>query len=317
MTRINIITGQTASGKTRLALDLAKKTKGVIINADSRQVYKYINITTGKDLPKDSIFQLEEKSGNLQIGYYLVEDIPVYLYDILEPDQFFSAFDWAEIALKVIKKQTAQNKEVFVVGGSFFYLKNLLFDFETKNIPPDFKLRQKLTEKTIPELQQILYNLRPDLYLSLNPSDRKNPYRLIRRIEIAKHLPDINLQGKKEYKQTFSNKLKTDIQITVLFFKDEQSMKKTIKERVKERLEKGAVEEVESLIKKGFSPEHQGMKTLGVKQIVELIQGKTDLKTAVENWVSEEIRYAKQQKKFIEKNFLNLKEWKLKKLLTN
>src|SRR3989344_2796407 len=103
-----VITGQTATGKTDLALKLSKKHNGELINFDSRQIYRYLDIITGKDLPVSQI----------------------HLYDIVTPDQYFSSFDYALRAEEIIKNVINRGKTPILVGGTYLYLKHLLYGID-------------------------------------------------------------------------------------------------------------------------------------------------------------------------------------------
>ena len=137
-----IITGQTATGKTKLALELARKYHGELVNFDSRQVYQYLDIITGKDLPARKIqdqFQTES----------------VWLYDIVKPDQYFSSFDFVQLATPLIKDIKKRGKTPILAGGTYLYLKHLLYGINANNSPPDFKLRERINDRPIGYLQKM------------------------------------------------------------------------------------------------------------------------------------------------------------------
>ena len=130
MTNIIAIVGQTATGKTKLALELAKKHNGELINFDSRQIYKYLDIITGKD--KDV---LTMKQWN---------NITIWLYDIVTPNQYFSSFDFVKLVTPIIEDIKKRGKTPILVGGTYLYLKHLLYGIDDNNSPPNFELRKKL-----------------------------------------------------------------------------------------------------------------------------------------------------------------------------
>src|SRR3989338_10142578 len=132
---IIIITGPSATGKTALALSLAQKYDGELVNFDSRQIYKKLDIITGKDIDN------------------------VWLYDIVDPKEYFSSFDYARRAITIIKDITDRKKVPILVGGTYLYLYHLLYQVETESIPPNSKLRKKLNAQTISKLQQKLQNV--------------------------------------------------------------------------------------------------------------------------------------------------------------
>src|SRR5437868_5252363 len=130
MHKIIIITGQTAVGKTKLALQLAATQNGEVVNFDARQIYKNLNITTGKDINVTSFVQTNTVT-NFSIGYYNEKidntSVRVWLYDIVDPKQHFSAFDYQTCALTVISDIIQRKKTPILVGGSYFYLYYLLY----------------------------------------------------------------------------------------------------------------------------------------------------------------------------------------------
>lgn len=155
MNKLLVITGPTATGKTALGLELVGKFDGEIISADSRQVYKHMDIGTGKD------------TGHFQWGI-----------DLVEPDKLYSVSDWVNYTRNVLEKI---KKLPIVVGGTGQYIKELLFPSETLHIPPDEELRSKNYE--LCELQDRLQKINLKKWDKMNESDRKNPRRLVRAIE--------------------------------------------------------------------------------------------------------------------------------------
>lgn len=158
MNKLLIVCGPTATGKTALAAMLAKKYNGELVSADSRQVYRDMDICTGKDRP----------------------DVPIWLYDIADPDEEFSVSKWVKLAHSAIADIRQRNKLPIVVGGTGLYINALIHPFETIDIPPNKSLRKELQKLSVGELQAMIP--RGDM----NQSDWNNPRRLIRKIEIAK-----------------------------------------------------------------------------------------------------------------------------------
>ena len=207
MKKLLIICGPTAIGKTKLALRLAKKLNGELVSADSRQVYKGMNIGTGKDLPVNSKFQtpnskwfdgftiLSEVEGQIsnpkfqipsyQIGYYKINGIKAWLLDIVKPDYRFSVADYVRCADLVIEDIWQRKKLPILVGGTGFYIRGIVDGIETIGIKPDLRLREKLRNYEITKLREILKRTCPERLRRMNKSDRNNPRRLVRAIEIA------------------------------------------------------------------------------------------------------------------------------------
>ncbi len=269
-----IITGQTATGKTKLALDLAKKYNGELINFDSRQIYKYLDIITGKDIPKTKI----------------------WLYDIVTPDQYFSSFDFVKLATPIIEDIKKRNKTPILIGGTYLYLKHLLYGIDENNSPPDFKLREKLNSKSVDYLQKKLMWLNKKVFESLNHSDQLNPRRLIRKIEIA--------STTKKTTYIRSDLKRTDLpkMFIGLKYKDKNKLREVITKRVEKRLENGAVEEVKKLLKMGYTENDPGMKTIGYQQIIKYLNKEFSKEKAIDDWINKEVQYAKRQLTFMKKD---------------
>jgi len=162
MDKLLVITGPTATGKTALGIELAKKFDGEIISADSRQVYRGNDEETGKD-----------------------HSYPQWGIDIAKPGEDFSVSSFVDFAQKMIADIVARNKLPIIVGGTGLYIKELLIPSETLNIPMDTSLREKLDSYTLEHLQQELIKISPQKWQSMNVSDQKNPRRLIRAIEVV------------------------------------------------------------------------------------------------------------------------------------
>lgn len=174
--KVFVIIGPTSSGKTSLAINLAKKFNGTIVSADSRQMYRHMNIGTGK-VPVTSDINVEN-----MVNYWVLDDVVVWGYDLVEPDKYFSAYDYALWALEKIREILEQGKTVFLVGGTGFFIDFVTGRVKPAKIPPDFKLRKELEKLNTTELVEKLTSLNPEV---LETIDRENPARLIRAIEIA------------------------------------------------------------------------------------------------------------------------------------
>lgn len=289
-----IITGQTATGKTNLGLKLAKENNGEIINADSRQVYQKLNIITGKGIKKNQKFFLWKKINHFQIGYYLFDSIKIWLYDVVKPNQYFSSYFFVQLAKLIINEIKKQNKQPIIVGGSYFYIKHLLYGFEF-HVDPNWSLRKKLEKFTIRELQKELLKINPNIEYEMNSSDWQNPRRLIRKVEI--------LKSKKKQKNLSSIKIKNKITKFIgLKFANKEKLTNAIKDRVIRRIEEGAIDEVKALLKLGYQEDDFGLKTIGYQQIIAYLKGKLFYEEAINQWITKEIQYAKRQLIFMKKD---------------
>ena len=272
-----VVTGQTATGKTALALKLAKKYNGELVNFDSRQVYKYLDIITGKDLPASKI----------------------HLYDIVEPDRYFSSHDFALRARPVVDDIIKRGKTPILVGGTYLYLKHLLYGFDI-GAPPNFALRDKLNSKTVEELQNELKKLDLQTFEKMNYGDQNNPRRLVRKIEIV-HSSSGAERSREEKSSRPARTIKPKIFIG-LRFEMAVDLRHAIKTRVEKRLKQGAIEEVKSILKKGYKETDPGLKTIGYQELIMYLKGKISKEKAIEYWINHEVQYAHRQYTFMKKD---------------
>lgn len=245
--KYDIITvlGATAGGKTSLAANLASKLDGEIISADSRQVYKGMDIGTGKDL-----------------NDYIVngKKIPYNLIDIVDAGYKYNVFEYQKDFLKVYKSIKLKNKLPILCGGTGMYIDAVLKAYKLINIPFDEDLKKKLEKKSSDELIEILKS-KKELH---NRSDISNRKRLIRAVEIA-----LFYQENKDI--DFSYPKINSLNIQVVF--DRNSRRKRITQRLKERFQNGMVEEVKGLLEKNISSETLKYYGLEYKYITEYILG--------------------------------------------
>src|SRR3989344_2658803 len=189
MIKLLVICGPTATGKTSLALHLSEVFNGEIISADSRQVYRGMDIGTGKDLPVISNYQFPITNLKKQnIGCYKIKGINVWGYDLVKPNEDFSVGQYIAIAENIIENIHDRKKLPIIVGGTGLYIKGIVDGIPTADIPKNMELRKSLENKDTSELYDNLVSLDPAKALSLNKSDSKNPRRLIRAIEVVKYL---------------------------------------------------------------------------------------------------------------------------------
>jgi tRNA dimethylallyltransferase len=222
-----VVTGPTASGKTSLAVAVARKTGGEIISADSRQVYKGMNLGTGKDYDD-----------------YVTDGhrVPCHLIDIVDPGYKYNVFEYQRDFIKVYKDLKERGIFPVVCGGSGMYADSIITGYRMVEVPPDSGLRVELEKKTMEELIAILSS-----YKSLhNTTDIDTKKRVIRAIEIE-HVNQKRGKQKSEFP-----KLKT---LVIGVKTDRDTRRRRISERLMTRLEKGMIEEVKLLIEKGVKSE--------------------------------------------------------------
>lgn len=180
MKKLVVICGPTCTGKTSLAVGLCQKFDGEIVSADSRQIYKFMDVGTGK-LPLAGMKEkeLRIKKGD---GCWVVDGVYIHLYDVVEPDRKFSVARFKDAATKEIESMWRRKKVPFLVGGTGFYIAAVLGETEFPRVPPDWQLRQKLEKLSTAELFEKLKKLDSERAKTIDP---KNPRRLVRAIEIA------------------------------------------------------------------------------------------------------------------------------------
>jgi len=285
-----IVTGQTATGKTKLALEYAKKYHGELINFDSRQVYKYLDIITGKDW--EEISKIKNQSSK------------IWLYDIIKPNEYFSSFDFVQRVIPIIQDIKKRGKTPILVGGTYLYLKHLIYGFADYNCPPDFRLRKKLNDKPVDYLQKMLIKINKASFENLNHSDQLNPRRLIRRIEIEQ-FKQSHLKNPPISPMSLISPIS---HFTGLRYKDKNKLRQAIENRVGERLKNGAVDEVKKILAMGYTKNDPGLKTIGYQQIIKYLNKELTREQAIKDWVNKEVQYSKRQLTFMKKD-KNIK-WK-------
>jgi|AntAceMinimDraft_17_1070374.scaffolds.fasta_scaffold22961_4 tRNA dimethylallyltransferase len=241
------ILGATATGKTKLAVNLAYSINGEIISADSRQVYRGMNIGTGKDLKE---YALNGKN------------IPYHLIDILEAGYEYNVYEYVKDFHKAYNSILNRNKIPVLCGGSGMYIEAILKGYKLNDAPVNKKIRENLSKKTDTELIEILTK-NSSLH---NTTDTKNRNRLIRAIEIS--LENSLSQTDKNYKYQ-----KTKSTLFGIYF-EREIIRKRITERLKKRLDAGMIEEVKELMDKGLSYEKLKYYGLEYKFVSQYLLGK-------------------------------------------
>ena len=296
MKKLLVVCGPTATGKTKLALYLAKKFSGEIVSADSRQVYKKMNIGTGKDLPANTKLEIKKlgpTSTPRLVGYYSVDRTCIWGYDIASPKKEFSVSHYTKYAREIIRDIYKRNKLPILVGGTGLYIKAVVDGIETANVLKNQGLRNVLEKLSVAELFEKLSQMDSIKAASLNSSDRKNPRRLIRAIEVAQSKI---INHEKIGKPSAARIIDEDTKIYFIGIKtDWEALKKRIVKRVEKRISDGIEDEIRKLFSAGVTWEMQSMTSLGYRQFREHFEGKISKEEVIKKWQSEEIKYAKRQ----------------------
>jgi tRNA dimethylallyltransferase len=271
--KIIVICGPTAVGKTSVAIDLAKIYNGEIISADSRQIYRYMNIGTAKPAPK----QLAE--------------IPHYLVDFIDPDQHFDAGQFAQMANEIILKSIRKNQQPFVVGGTGLYIKALLSGLFEADIS-DSSVRGRLTKEADEYGKTALYErlkkIDPETANRLHPND---VYRIIRALEVFESSGKSLSKWHREHR--FS-----ETQYCVLklgLYIEKEILYKQIDQRVDMMITEGLIEEVRAILKRGYSADLKSMKAIGYSHVINYLLGNCTLDEAVRTLKRDTRRYSKRQ----------------------
>jgi tRNA dimethylallyltransferase len=234
--KLVVILGPTSSGKSDLGIKLAKKFNGEIISADSRQVYK------GMDLGSGKVTKAEQRM------------VPHHLIDVASPKTQFTVSDFKRLYQKANSDIVGRGKIPFLVGGTAFYVYAAIDDWQIPEAPPNPALRKTLEKKTLKELQTILKNLDPKRYKTV---DRQNRARLIRAIEI-------NIATGKNVPKFSRSRIRTNKRMLILGVKkDKKQLDELIKKRLKQRLNAGMVKEAKRLLKSGVS--HKKLRQFGLE----------------------------------------------------
>jgi len=247
--KIIVILGPTATGKSDVAVKLAKDFNGEIISADSRQVFKGMDLGSGKITEKEML------------------GIPHYLLDVVKPQTYFSVAKYKDIAEKVIEKIIKKGKTPIICGGTGFYIDSIVKNILLPEVPPNQKLRKELSNKSTEQLFDILKKLDPKRAKTI---DKNNPARLVRAIEIVKVLgsvPEIKTLPKKY-----------DFIFIGLDLPDE-ILKERITIRLIKRIEVGMIKEIENLHKNGVSWKRLESFGLEYRQTALFLQKKINLST--------------------------------------
>ncbi len=250
MKKILVILGPTATGKTDLALFLARKFQGELISADSRQVYKGLDIGTGK-YPNKKV-KVKKKKNNWEI-----DGGKIWMYDVVSPKIQYSVADYVLDANKIINDIIARDKLPIIVGGTGLYIKALIDGLSNLAVPVDINLRKKLDKLSLTQLQNKLQNLSPEKYKYINNSDIKNPRRLIRKIELF-------FTSEESLRATVRGGLSKNLNfLKIGLTAPREVLYKCVDQRVLSRISQGMIEEAKLLHKKGLTL--QRMRELGLE----------------------------------------------------
>lgn len=277
---VYVIGGPTASGKSNLAVELAKRINGEIISADSMQIYKDMNIGTAKITP-------EEMQG---INHYLI--------DFVSPDERYSVSSFKKDAEKAIEAILAKGKVPIIVGGTGLYIDSLILGIEFQDEKIDTEYRESLNKIAEEQGLQELYNMAqaidPVAMKKISENDKK---RIIRVLEIYHKTGKTKTEQELESRK---NEIKYNYKVFAITM-DRQVLYEKIEKRVDKMIEQGLIDEVQEILNK-YQKFPTAMQGLGYKEVVEYIENKTTKEEMVEKIKKETRHYAKRQLTWFRKN---------------
>ncbi len=278
--KVIVICGPTASGKTALSIELAKRINGEIVSCDSMQIYKDMNIGTAKPT-------IEEMQG-----------IKHYLIGYVSPEERYSVADYKRDAKKAIKEILEKGKMPIVVGGTGLYIDSLIYEIEYQDMKLDEDYRRKLEEEVQEKGLEIVYEkakkIDPKAIEKISPTDKK---RILRILEIY------HATGKTKTEQEIESRKKEveyDYKVYALNW-DREKLYDRINKRVDMMIEEGLIQEVEQILKK-YDTFPTAMQGLGYKEVVDYLNGIYTKEEMIEKIKMETRRYAKRQLTWFRKN---------------
>ncbi len=261
MQKLLVILGPTATGKTDLALNLAKKFNGEIISCDSRQVYTGLDIGTGKMPSQIQMLNIKKRK-----GYWEVCGVRIWMYDVVNPRIQYTVFNYVKDVSRAVEDISNRGKLPIIVGGSGLYLKALLEGLDSLSVPVDKNLRKGLEKLSLSKLQKKLQEVNPKKWEKMNQSDRQNPRRLVRAIEIVTNLK-LKTNNLPQAEQNY------DV-LKIGLIAPREILYKRVDGRVIKRINQGMIEEVKRLHKEGLTFKRMRQFGLEYGVLADYLEGK-------------------------------------------
>lgn len=276
-----VITGPTASGKTALSVRLAKELGAEIVNADSMQIYKYMDIGTAKPT-------VEEREG-----------VPHHLIDIVNPDELFSVARYCECAKSAIDDIHSRRKTAVMVGGTGLYVDSLVNNIQFSETEPDEEYRQLLETEAQERGNECIYEklkaIDPESAAKIAVQDTK---RIIRALEVY-HVTGKTITWHNEQSRSVPSPYNTTMFAISM---DRDALYDKINRRVDVMLELGLVDEVKKILEMGVDEKATSMQAIGYKEIVGYLKGEISLEKAADDIKQGSRRYAKRQLTWFRRN---------------
>jgi len=268
MRSFTVIAGPTASGKSSIALAMAKSTNGVIINADSRQIYKELLIGTARPTREE------------------MEDIPHYLYGYVSVSEPYNIYRYQK-DVEALLKEIPENKHIIMVGGTGLYIDSVIFGYELQPQDNNSQLREELNSQTLKQLQS---KIPEDVFEKLNESDRNNPRRLVRIIE-----RDGNILGRKSQPIYPCKYYVIDL--------PKEESRNRVEKRTKEMIENGLEQEARNLYENGYY-QYPALQSIGYQEFLPYFENPQEysLEQVEEKIITNTMKYIKRQKTWFKRN---------------
>jgi tRNA dimethylallyltransferase len=282
------IVGPTAAGKTSLGIAVAKQFNGEVISVDSRQIFRGMDIGTGKE-PGEWIESDIEKGGGIEQLYgarkeLLIDGVVHWGIDIANPDQVYSAAEFKEYAEQKIEEIMSRGHVPVLAGGTGFWLKAIVENLDLGSVAADDALRVELEARPIGDLFAEYKRLDPEGALTI---DRENKRRVVRALEVTR------LTGKPFSELKTSGEPKYDV-LTLGITHEREVLAERISTRVDQMVAEGLVDEVREL-KETYGSEIESMTSIGYRDICKFLDGEEKLVDAIEQMKRDQRRYAKRQ----------------------
>ncbi|MDP2103892.1 MAG: tRNA (adenosine(37)-N6)-dimethylallyltransferase MiaA [Candidatus Gracilibacteria bacterium] len=272
MPKIIIVYGPTASGKTGLAIEIAKRLRTEVIGADSRQIYRFLDIGTGKVTPEE------------------MDGVPHHLIDIRNPDEKYSVGEYQREATSIIEDILQKGQVPILCGGTGLYLDAVAFHFDLPPMAPDWGYRDRMETLRLQHGNEYLWNMLDQIDSEYATSIHPNSHHaVIRALEVFEKTGQSKQVLRKKKEPLY------DILFFTPYDGDRAKLYNRINNRIEEMFTQGLVEEVQSILARGYTPESFGLNTIGYKETIEMLEGKIDLETCKDRVKQGNRNYAKRQ----------------------
>lgn len=266
--KVIVIYGPTGSWKTDMSIDIARHLDTEIISTDSRQIFRYMDIGTGKITPKET------------------QGVKHHMIDIITPDREYSVWEFKKSSEVLIQKLHNEKKIPLLVGGTGLYIDSLIYDWDWTWAPSDPKIRSEIEQFSKESVYQELEKVDPQVAAEIHPN---NTRRLQRALEIYK------ITGKSKKDFAHEKVLKYDVLFLTPYKWERQKLYDRINTRVEKMVEMWLIEEIHWLLEKWFQETDFGMQSIGYTEFFPYLRWEVSLETAIEQVQKNSRNYAKRQ----------------------